>query len=217
MQYGPNGKSLGSATVIFNRPEQATKATTALNGVKIDNRPIRVDLLLSAANVPPPTKQSSLADRVTYVRTAPSIRFLLTVVDNRRKISLSLQLLPRLLLPPAKDEVRVLVAVAVVVAAAASVRRRRPSRSLTPRWPTTSLPLREVTMPWSVTVLRPHRLPPEATPPWTMRCSEQLDPSRALDDSFLFLYINPASSDSWFTSRYSWVYFFRSFCLETLS
>ncbi|XPS74909.1 RNA-binding RNA annealing protein [Ascochyta lentis] len=65
MQYGPNGKSLGSATVIFNRPEQASKATTALNGVKIDNRPIRVDLLVSAANVPAPTKQSSLADRVT--------------------------------------------------------------------------------------------------------------------------------------------------------
>lgn len=64
MQYGPNGKSLGSATVIFNRPDQASKATTALNGVKIDNRPIRVDLLVSAANVPA-TKQSSLADRVT--------------------------------------------------------------------------------------------------------------------------------------------------------
>ncbi|KAF3043140.1 hypothetical protein E8E12_003879 [Didymella heteroderae] len=65
MQYGPNGKSLGSATVIFNRAEQASKATTALNGVKIDNRPIRVDLLVSAANVPAQTKQSSLADRVT--------------------------------------------------------------------------------------------------------------------------------------------------------
>jgi len=65
MQYGPNGKSLGSATVIFNRPDQAQKATTALNGVKIDNRPIRVDLLVSAANMPAQTKQSSLADRVT--------------------------------------------------------------------------------------------------------------------------------------------------------
>jgi THO complex subunit 4 len=67
MQYGPNGKSLGSATVIFNRAEQASKATSALNGVKIDNRPIRVDLLVSAANAPAPIKQASLADRVTYV------------------------------------------------------------------------------------------------------------------------------------------------------
>jgi THO complex subunit 4 len=65
MQYGPNGKSLGSATVIFNRPDQAQKATTALNGVKIDNRPIRVDLLVSAANIAAQPKQSSLADRVT--------------------------------------------------------------------------------------------------------------------------------------------------------
>jgi THO complex subunit 4 len=72
MQYGPNGRSLGSATVIFNRPEQASKATTALNGVKIDNRPIRVDLLVSAANVPATAKPSSLADRVTYVYPLPS-------------------------------------------------------------------------------------------------------------------------------------------------
>ncbi|OSS45574.1 hypothetical protein B5807_09536 [Epicoccum nigrum] len=65
MQYGPNGKSLGSATVIFNRPEMAQKATTVLNGCKIDNRPVRVDLLVSAANLPAQPKQSSLVDRVS--------------------------------------------------------------------------------------------------------------------------------------------------------
>jgi THO complex subunit 4 len=67
MQYGPNGRSLGSATVIFARSEQATKATSVLNGVKIDNRPIRVDMLVSAANVVPASRQPSLAERVTYV------------------------------------------------------------------------------------------------------------------------------------------------------
>lgn len=82
MQYGPNGKSLGSATVIFNRPEQASKATTALNGVKIDNRPLRVDLLVSAANVPTSTKPSSLADRVTYVCPAGSFA---TSTDSARQ------------------------------------------------------------------------------------------------------------------------------------
>lgn len=70
MQYGPNGRSLGSATVIFNRSEQAVKATTSLNGVKIDNRPIRVEMLVSAANIPPPAAKPSLADRVTYVYPA---------------------------------------------------------------------------------------------------------------------------------------------------
>ncbi|KAH7385739.1 hypothetical protein BKA66DRAFT_569575 [Pyrenochaeta sp. MPI-SDFR-AT-0127] len=65
LQYGPNGRSLGSATIIFNKHEQAVKATNALNGVKIDNRPVRVEMLVSAANLPPPARQPSLADRVT--------------------------------------------------------------------------------------------------------------------------------------------------------
>lgn len=65
LQYGANGKSLGSATVIFYKAEQATKAMAALQGVKIDNRPIRVEMLVSAANVPPPAPQPTLAERVT--------------------------------------------------------------------------------------------------------------------------------------------------------
>jgi THO complex subunit 4 len=64
LQYGPNGKSLGSATVIFNKSEQAVKATNALQGVKIDNKPIRVEMLISAATVAA-QPQSSFADRVT--------------------------------------------------------------------------------------------------------------------------------------------------------
>lgn len=65
LQYGPTGRSLGSATIIFNRHEQAVKATAALNGVKIDNRPVRVEMLVSAANLPAAAAQPSLADRVT--------------------------------------------------------------------------------------------------------------------------------------------------------
>ncbi|KAH8731079.1 hypothetical protein GQ44DRAFT_746435 [Phaeosphaeriaceae sp. PMI808] len=65
LQYGPSGRSLGSATIIFGKHEQAVKATSALNGVKIDNRPIRVEMTVSAANVPAVAAQPSLADRVT--------------------------------------------------------------------------------------------------------------------------------------------------------
>jgi THO complex subunit 4 len=67
LQYGPTGRSLGSATIIFSKHEQAVKATSALNGVKIDNRPVRVEMLVSAANLPAAASQPSLADRVTYV------------------------------------------------------------------------------------------------------------------------------------------------------
>lgn len=62
MQYGPNGRSLGSATIIWNKHDQAVKATSTLNGVKIDNRLVRVEMLVSAANLPPAPK---LADRIS--------------------------------------------------------------------------------------------------------------------------------------------------------
>ncbi|KAF2679977.1 hypothetical protein K458DRAFT_374053 [Lentithecium fluviatile CBS 122367] len=64
LQYGANGKSLGSATVIFSKADQANKASSALQGVKIDGRPIRVEVLVSAANVAA-RPQPSLAERVT--------------------------------------------------------------------------------------------------------------------------------------------------------
>jgi THO complex subunit 4 len=66
MQYGPNGRSLGSATVIFHKPDHAAKAMQALDNIRIDNRLIRVEVILSARDAPVPTKQASLADRVTY-------------------------------------------------------------------------------------------------------------------------------------------------------
>jgi THO complex subunit 4 len=56
---------VGSATVIFQKYDQATKATTALNGVKIDGRPIRVEMILSANALPAAVRPASLADRVS--------------------------------------------------------------------------------------------------------------------------------------------------------
>jgi len=65
LQYGPTGRSLGSATIIFHKHADAVKATSALNGVKIDNRPVRVEMLVSAANLAATATPASLADRVT--------------------------------------------------------------------------------------------------------------------------------------------------------
>lgn len=65
MQYGPTGRSLGSATVIFHKPDHAAKAVKALDNIRIDNRLIKVEILLSARDAPVPAPQSSLADRVS--------------------------------------------------------------------------------------------------------------------------------------------------------
>jgi THO complex subunit 4 len=67
MQYGPTGRSLGSATVIFHKPDHAAKAVKALDNIRIDNRLIKVEVLVSAREAPVTATSTSLADRVSYV------------------------------------------------------------------------------------------------------------------------------------------------------
>jgi THO complex subunit 4 len=66
MQYGPSGRSLGSATVIFAKSDAAAKAVQALDNIRIDNRLIKVELIMSAKNASVPAAQNSLANRVSY-------------------------------------------------------------------------------------------------------------------------------------------------------
>ena len=42
LTYGPTGKSRGVATIIFSDPKAAAKAAAQLDGVKVDNRAMRV-------------------------------------------------------------------------------------------------------------------------------------------------------------------------------
>jgi THO complex subunit 4 len=67
MQYGPTGRSLGSATVIFHKPDHAAKAVKALDGIRIDNRLIKVEVLVSARDAPATAAPTSLAERVSFV------------------------------------------------------------------------------------------------------------------------------------------------------
>ncbi|RAL67295.1 hypothetical protein DID88_008058 [Monilinia fructigena] len=46
--YGPNGVSRGEANITFHRPGDAAAAVSRLNGVKVDNRALRVQLLVDA-------------------------------------------------------------------------------------------------------------------------------------------------------------------------
>lgn len=42
LTYGPTGKSRGTATIVFHRPESGAQAAKQLNGVKVDNRAMKV-------------------------------------------------------------------------------------------------------------------------------------------------------------------------------
>lgn len=42
LTYGPSGRSRGVATIIFRAGDAGQKAVKQLDGVKVDNRPMKV-------------------------------------------------------------------------------------------------------------------------------------------------------------------------------
>lgn len=70
MVYGPNGQSRGIATVIFGNAASAAKAVKELNGVKVDGKPMKVEVILDGKDAPAPPEPKKLADRVTQPKSA---------------------------------------------------------------------------------------------------------------------------------------------------
>jgi len=68
--YGPNGQSRGIANVVFGNAASATKAVTELNGVKVDNRPMKVEVIVDGKDAPAPPGARKLADRITQPKSA---------------------------------------------------------------------------------------------------------------------------------------------------
>ncbi|KAF4307209.1 putative RNA recognition motif containing protein [Botryosphaeria dothidea] len=64
LTYGPNGQSRGVATVIFSKANAAAEAAAAHNGLKVDNRPMRVEVILGASDIPAPAPPKPLNERV---------------------------------------------------------------------------------------------------------------------------------------------------------
>ena len=46
LTYGPSGRSRGTATIVFAKPGSAAQAAHELNGVKVDNRAMKVRFAL---------------------------------------------------------------------------------------------------------------------------------------------------------------------------
>ncbi|KAK4210003.1 hypothetical protein QBC37DRAFT_377462 [Rhypophila decipiens] len=69
ISYGPGGASRGMATVIFHHADGATKAYNTLNGLLIDNRPVKVEVVVASADLIPQPK--SLGQRITAPKVQP--------------------------------------------------------------------------------------------------------------------------------------------------
>ncbi|GAP87865.1 putative RNA recognition domain-containing protein [Rosellinia necatrix] len=72
VSYGPNSVSRGIATVTFHKSDGASKAFNALNGILVDGRPIKIEIVVSAARaaeiIPTP---KTLTERVTQPKAQP--------------------------------------------------------------------------------------------------------------------------------------------------
>ncbi|KAL7787791.1 hypothetical protein V8C37DRAFT_418855 [Trichoderma ceciliae] len=72
LSYGPNSQSRGIANVTFSKPEGASRALQSLNGLLVDGRPIKIEIVVGAAQadkVIPPIK--TLAERTTQPKVQP--------------------------------------------------------------------------------------------------------------------------------------------------
>jgi len=70
ISYGPGGNSRGIATIWFVRSDGATKAMT-LNGILIDNKPIKVDVIIDAQRAAALPAPKGLSERIAQPKSQP--------------------------------------------------------------------------------------------------------------------------------------------------
>ncbi|CAK7564132.1 MAG: RNA-binding RNA annealing protein [Sporothrix epigloea] len=69
LSYGPGGASRGIATVVFHHADGASKAYSELNGLLIDNRAVKVEVVVAKAELIPQPK--TLGQRITQPKSQP--------------------------------------------------------------------------------------------------------------------------------------------------
>lgn len=69
LSYGPGGVSRGIAHITFHHADGASKAFGKLNGLLIDNRPVKVEVVVASADLIPQPK--SLGQRISQPKAQP--------------------------------------------------------------------------------------------------------------------------------------------------
>jgi len=64
IRYNQNGTSRGVADISFFRPDAAAKAAKDLNGMLVDKKPMKIELVMDASAVPEAPVAKSLSERV---------------------------------------------------------------------------------------------------------------------------------------------------------
>ncbi|CAG7977458.1 unnamed protein product [Penicillium salamii] len=64
LTYNQNGTSRGIASIIFNKPDTAAKAAKELNGLLVDGRPMKIEVVFDASHAPVAPAAKPLTERI---------------------------------------------------------------------------------------------------------------------------------------------------------
>ncbi|KAK5708910.1 RNA-binding RNA annealing protein, partial [Elasticomyces elasticus] len=67
LTYNQNGSSRGVANIIFSKPETAAKAAKDLNGLLVDGKPMKIEVIVDASYAPGVPAPKPLTERIAYV------------------------------------------------------------------------------------------------------------------------------------------------------
>ncbi|GAB7346289.1 hypothetical protein MBLNU457_5012t2 [Dothideomycetes sp. NU457] len=67
LTYNKTGRSTGVATIIFNQANLGAAAAKQFNGVKVDGKPMKIEVVMGAEHVASAPAPKSLGERISYV------------------------------------------------------------------------------------------------------------------------------------------------------
>ncbi|KAI9744834.1 MAG: hypothetical protein M1818_001759 [Claussenomyces sp. TS43310] len=71
ISYGPNGVSRGIANIIFSRGDGANKALTQCNGLLVDGKPMKIEMVVDASRAPALPARKGLGERIAQPKSQP--------------------------------------------------------------------------------------------------------------------------------------------------
>ncbi|RMJ25545.1 hypothetical protein PHISP_03611 [Aspergillus sp. HF37] len=71
LTYNQNGTSRGIASIVFSKRETAGNAAKELNGLLVDGKPMRIEVVLDAARAPEVPTAKPLSERVVQTKSEP--------------------------------------------------------------------------------------------------------------------------------------------------
>ncbi|KAL4939698.1 hypothetical protein BDV06DRAFT_224755 [Aspergillus oleicola] len=71
LTYNQNGTSRGIASIVFSKPDTAAKAAKDLNGLLVDGRPMKIEVVVDASHAPAVPAPKPLGDRVAQGKSQP--------------------------------------------------------------------------------------------------------------------------------------------------